>query len=239
MEGSCGPRATLRRAGDSDQGVTEFWRSSCRLLAGESRLVFAFSPLVMETNLVRANRARQAQPRGLRAHGVKPRRLVGSVPVGGLPNFANPTTISAPGPSETMRRRQTIGRPRATLRWMLKDTAPCPNGVQGGLEATTIVTGAIVLATPAHVIDASHCPPELTRWVGHNWMGSGVKTSIAALVPGVNASQVEVAAASFDVERSDLAHPRTLGHDRTRPVMVTATITTVRRTPFISHNLRH
>lgn len=158
-----------------------------RFALTKRRFVCRLPALVVESNLVRSFCAFPTQLQWrLFAVVVEPRCLCGSMPIGALPHFTYPSAIDAPLPPDASRRGQPMRRPCAGFRRVFQHSAEPTHRSKRAGKASAIISGPVVFATPALVIDRRKRAPQLARRMRNNRPRATVFPRVALFRPRIN-----------------------------------------------------
>ncbi len=132
---------------------------------------------------------------------VEPGGLVGSMAVGGLPDFADPSAIHCPLPSHRHGCREVMGRPCVGCGRVFQHAAAASHMLHGSGEASAIIAGSVVFATPSPEVDWSHPPPELAGRVCHYREIPIIAPSVPAFRPRIHPRKRSVASTRLHEQR--------------------------------------
>lgn len=143
------------------------------------------------------------------AEGIQQRWFASVMAVAALLDTARPAAMKISGnPSAPARRFvQPEMTPGMTATRMFNDAAPSARRRKRRLEAALIITldFAFSGALDMQRLSCPELPPSLAGWMRHDWPWAGIVPGISCLVPRINAREIEIRAASFDVKRRNHA----------------------------------
>ena len=197
----CARIMAARQTREAQKLFAELERRGVRLTLAEGRLVSSLPALIVKPYLMRANRTRPAEfVRCTCAAIVEPRRLVGAVPVGGLPDLAHPT-FAAALPADSARRCEPVGFPRPRRGRMLEDSTAAIHRRERRREAPPVAARTIMFAAPAGEIHRRHSAPELARRMRDDRERASIAARVARFRPSIDRGITNVAAVRLHEER--------------------------------------
>ena len=169
----------------------------------------------------------------------QPSPFAGGMSVGRLPDFAHPKAVASllPAQYRFVGPGEVIRLPSIAKGWMFKDAAASIEGCQCGLEAPTIISGPVMLATPTREVHMGEARPKLARRMSDNRMVAVVSSRIPLFIPRINIGQADVSSGVGDKNSSD-QHPvcwNSMAHTSSPPGSPTSTSGVARTASLGTH----